>query len=186
MENRVTIRPVGRGVSRINLTSSHLRRALEAIEEATAGMSSEQLLRHPDGKWCTSEILEHLARAFSGTTKGIARCLAASRPSATVPTVKQRVTIAVVVGLGRLPSGRQAPERTRPKGIPAADAMHAVRQNLIAMDEALAQCEQRFGQRTAVLNHPILGPLTVAQWRKFHWVHTQHHMKQIAQLCGRG
>lgn len=168
------------------VTSSYLRRALDAIEEATAELSSEQLLRHPDGKWCTSEILEHLARAFSGTTKGLERCLEAGRPFASTPTLRQRVTIAIVVGMGHLPSGRQAPDRTRPKGIPPAESMRDVRQNLIAMDEALARCEQRFGGRIAILDHPILGPLTVPQWRKFHWVHTRHHMKQIAQLCGRG
>jgi hypothetical protein len=28
----------------------------------------------------------------------------------------------------------------------------------------------------------VLGPLTIPQWRRFHLVHTQHHMKQVARL----
>jgi hypothetical protein len=33
-----------------------------------------------------------------------------------------------------------------------------------------------------VLDHLILGPLTAAQWRKFHWIHGRHHVKQILRL----
>jgi hypothetical protein len=32
------------------------------------------------------------------------------------------------------------------------------------------------------LDHPILGPLTGGQWRKFHLVHGLHHVKQIRRL----
>jgi hypothetical protein len=32
-----------------------------------------------------------------------------------------------------------------------------------------------------MLDHPILGALTVDQWLKFHVVHTEHHAKQISQ-----
>lgn len=144
-------------------------------------MTSDQLLRHPEGKWSASEILEHLARAFANTTKGLRRCLDAGRSSASVPTLKHRIAATMVVRLGYLPTGGRAPERTRPKGIPPAEAMQSVRENLIMMDEVLARCAQQFGRHGAILDHPILGPLTLAQWQKFHWVHTRHHMKQIAK-----
>jgi hypothetical protein len=32
------------------------------------------------------------------------------------------------------------------------------------------------------LDHPILGPFSIAQWRKFHLVHGLHHVKQIQRL----
>lgn len=142
-------------------------------------MTGSQFLRHPEGKWSASEILEHLARAFGGTTKGLRRCLDAGGSSAGSPTLKNRVAATMVVGLGYFPTGRLAPERTRPKGIPPEEAMQSIRENLTAMDEALAECEERFGRHDAILDHPVLGPLTVAQWRKFHWMHTRHHMKQV-------
>ena len=40
---------------------------------------------------------------------------------------------------------------------------------IAAMDKLIAQCEERYGSRTKVLDHPVLGPLTASQWRKFHW-----------------
>jgi hypothetical protein len=30
-----------------------------------------------------------------------------------------------------------------------------------------------------LLDHVILGPLTVKQWKKFHLAHGLHHLKQI-------
>jgi hypothetical protein len=53
---------------------------------------------------------------------------------------------------------------------------------IAAMDEIIAQCEARFGKRTLLLDHPVLGPLTARQWRKFHWIHGRHHLKQIKEL----
>ncbi|MGZ7099671.1 MAG: DUF1569 domain-containing protein [Candidatus Angelobacter sp.] len=32
------------------------------------------------------------------------------------------------------------------------------------------------------MDHPVLGPLTAAEWRKFHLVHGLHHVKQIRSL----
>jgi hypothetical protein len=31
-----------------------------ALESATEGMSGEQMRWHPPGKWCATEVLEHL------------------------------------------------------------------------------------------------------------------------------
>jgi len=53
---------------------------------------------------------------------------------------------------------------------------------MVAMDAIIAQCEARFGGRVHVLDHPILGPLSAAQWRKLHVVHGQHHLKQLVRL----
>jgi hypothetical protein len=50
---------------------------------------------------------------------------------------------------------------------------------IVAMDKAIADCEARYGSRVRVLDHPVLGPLTARQWRKFHLVHGRHHVKQI-------
>jgi hypothetical protein len=52
------------------------------------------------------------------------------------------------------------------------------------MDELIAKWEARHGKQTRLLDHPVLGPLTARQWRKFHWVHGRHHVKQILRLRG--
>jgi hypothetical protein len=160
----------------------YLQRAQQAIEIAIGGMTTDQLLRHPEGKWCAAEILEHLARAFGTTVTHLQKCLDAGRPAASSPTLKQWLASTIVVDLGYFPTGREAPDFTRPKGLPPDEVLRRVREDLRAMDAVIAECERRFGTRCKLANHPILGPLSVAQWRKFHWVHTRHHMKQIFKI----
>ncbi len=55
-------------------------------------------------------------------------------------------------------------------------------QKIAAMDAIIAQCEARFGRRVPLLDHPILGPLNAAQWRKLHVVHGRHHLREILRL----
>jgi len=161
---------------------SYLQRLHAAITSATAGMTAEQLRRHPEGKWCAGEILEHLYYTYTGTIKGMQLCLEAGKPQARTLTLKERLQVFWVIEAGLFPEGRTAPERTRPRGLSAEEVSQQIGPTIVAMDEVIAQCEARFGKRTLVRDHPILGPLTCRQWRKFHWVHGQHHMKQIARL----
>jgi hypothetical protein len=59
------------------------------------------------------------------------------------------------------------------------EALDLIRNNLAEMDRLHAECLARFGHRGYLANHPVLGPLTITQWPKFHWVHTRHHMKHV-------
>jgi hypothetical protein len=161
---------------------AYLERLRAAITSAILGMTAEDLVRHPDGKWSTAEVLEHLYLTYTGTVKGFERCLQAGKPLARTPIVKDRMRVFVVTGLGHLPEGRKAPERTQPRGMAADEVTREIGPSISAMDELIAQCEARFGKRTRVLDHPVLGPLTARQWRKFHWVHGCHHLKQIQKL----
>lgn len=161
---------------------AYLQRLQEAIASATRGMSAEDLRRHPEGKWSALEVLEHLYLTYTGTTKAFERCLQAGKPLARRPLLKDRLRTFVVTGLGHLSEGRKAPERTQPRGMTADEVTREIGPRISAMDEVIAQCESRFGKRTRMLDHPILGPLTAGQWRKFHWVHGQHHLKQIRKL----
>lgn len=68
------------------------------------------------------------------------------------------------------------------KGLSGEAALDAIRRNLTAMDRVMADCEARFGPRSRIANRPILGALSVRQWRRFHFVHVRHHMKQIARV----
>ena len=165
---------------------TYLKRLRDAITSATAGMNAEDLTRHPEGKWSTAQVLEHLYLSYSGTVKGFTRCLEAGTPLARAPLLKDRMRAFVVTGLGHLPAGRQAPERTRPRGMAVGEITHGIAPQILAMDEVIARCEARFGKRTRVLDHPVLGPLTPRQWRKFHWIHGRHHLKQIKKLRGQG
>jgi hypothetical protein len=165
---------------------SYLQQLQLAIAAATRDITGEELARHPggnaDGKWCVAEVLEHLYLTYTGTIKGCERCLQAGKPLAGPITLKQRARITLVVKLSYLPNGRKAPERTTPKGMSPEKVVAEIGAAIVTMGELLAQCEARYGARTRVLDHPILGPLTARQWRKFHWVHGRHHVKQILNL----
>lgn len=161
---------------------SYLLQLQESISIATRGMTAEQLTWHPEGKWSASEVLEHLLLTYSGTVRGFKRCLQADKPIATLPSWKHRFRTLVLLKLQYFPTGRQAPAPTRPKGAAAEVVLPGIQENIIAMDEAIRVCEQRFGNRVKLVDHPILGPLTADEWRKFHWLHARHHVRQIERL----
>ena len=161
---------------------SRLEELKQAVESAVEGLSNDQLSWHPADKWCAAEVLEHLYLTYTGTIKGFAKVLEAGKPLVTRASMKQRMRTLVVVGFQHMPEGRQAPANTRPKGLPGAKVRSEVGAKIVEMDAIIAQCEARFGRGRRVLDHPILGPLTASQWRKFHFVHGQHHVKQLVRL----
>jgi hypothetical protein len=161
---------------------SHLHRLREAIESATRSMTIEDLKRHPEGKWSTAEILEHLFLTYTATVKGFERCLAAGKPLARVPGLKERLVASIALEAGYLGRKRQAPNNTCPRGMAAQKVVTEIGPTILAMDQIITECEARHGGRVRLIDHPMLGPLTGKQWRKFHWVHGQHHVKQILRL----
>jgi hypothetical protein len=160
----------------------YIERLQAAIASSIRGISQQELLCKPEGKWCIAEVLEHLYLTYTGTIKGCQRCLGDGKPLATPQSLKQRLNAFVVITYGYLPTGIKANERIQPKGMPAEQVVQTIIQQITKMDESIAQCESRFGAKAKLMNHPVLGGLTGKQWRKFHWVHGWHHVKQIQNL----
>lgn len=160
----------------------HLATLQRAIASAIEGLSAEQLGWHPPQKWCAAEILEHLYLTYTGTTKGFGRVLAAGKPLGGRPTWRNRAQKLVVLGFGYLPSGRKAPAHAQPRGLPALQVASEIASKIVEMDDAIGRCQEQFGSRAKILDHPFLGPFTTSQWRKFHLVHGLHHINQIRAL----
>jgi hypothetical protein len=160
----------------------HLTRLQQEIASVIAGLTREQLSWHPPGKWCAAEVLEHLYLSYTGTVKGFERVAAAGKPLATKSNWKQRGGTLLLVGLGYFPPGRKAPPTATPRGLPTEKVTAEIGPAIARMDEIIQECEEKLGQRTKLLDHPILGPLTASEWRKFHLVHGLHHGKQIRRL----
>jgi len=157
-----------------------LQRALHEIDSATLAISPDDMDWHPaEGKWSVTQILEHLSAAYASTVTALRKVLDAGKPAASRATFLQWLSTRVVGDLGYFPTGRPAPAWTMPKGAPAEQVAKAVRENLVAMDAVLVEAERKFGGRVKVADHPIVGPFTVADWRKFHYRHTHHHVKQV-------
>ena len=162
----------------------HLKNLQEEIAAAVAGLSVEEWERHPPGKWCAGEVLEHLYLTYTGTAKGFSRVIESGKLATTAASWKQRGGKWLVLGFGYLPGGREAPPSTRPKGLAREKVLAEIADRVAEMDKLIGQCEGKFGSAKQLLDHPILGPLTGAQWRKFHLVHGRHHLKQIQALRG--
>jgi hypothetical protein len=165
--------------------NSYLERLRQGLEDATAGASEADLALAPAGKWCAAQIMEHLLLTYKGTNSGLEKCLERGTPLARRATIKDRLAVLLVVGFGHLPEGRAAPERTRPRGFAPEEVRQACDSELKKMVERLDACEVKFGTGTKITDHPFIGPLTPNQWRKFHWVHGRHHMRQIRERMGR-
>lgn len=152
------------------------------LTSATEGMTEEQLVWHAEGKWSAAQILEHLSKTYTGTSKGFAKALAANKSLATRATAWQLFARTTVVGLGYFPRGRKSPEVVVPNSNWTGEhAVKTIREELAKLLEAQEKVEQRFAG-IPVVDHPVMGPLTPEQWAKFHFVHAKHHMKQIAAL----
>jgi Protein of unknown function (DUF1569) len=161
---------------------SRLEKLRNALSVATAGMDRDALTWHPPGKWCAAEILEHLYLTYTGTIKGFERVIVAGKPLATEPSIRNRLGVLVSLGIGFIPEGRTAPKSAEPRGLPHERVRAEIETKIAAMDEIIVKCEGQFGAGIRILDHPILGGLTGAQWRKFHLVHGLHHVKQIRRL----
>ena len=158
---------------------TYLRSARTEIERTVGGCSPEALSRAVEGKWSAAEILEHLTLAFTANRAAMEKALASGQLKARPPALKQQLARMMVVDVGYFPRVR-APGMTVPTGaIPADQSLTAIREALGSLDAVLSRVADRFGEGVRVANHPYFAGLTVRQWRKFHWRHTRHHMRQI-------
>ncbi|MGE0866341.1 MAG: DUF1569 domain-containing protein [Vicinamibacterales bacterium] len=159
--------------------NTHLQSCLAIILDATTGVTAEAAVRRAGDRWSVVEIVEHLQRAYSGTAKGLERCLEKGSPQASAVTLRQSIQIFALLNLGYFPTGRQAPKHIIPTGtIALPEVIEGVKKDLAWLDAAAAKAARAFGG-AKVMDHPILGAFTVDQWLRFHLVHTRHHEKQI-------
>src|ERR1700741_513399 len=121
-------------------TDRRLEQLKENLESAVEGMSGEQWSWHPPGKWCAAEVLEHLYLTYSGTITGFERVMRRGKPLGSRASMAQRALTFVVVRLGHLPAGREAPAIVRPRGLPAEQVRNQIGTKIAAMDVIIAQC----------------------------------------------
>ncbi len=163
----------------MRLVSPELEFVRREAARATGAASADVLSLAPEGKWSPLQVLEHLVLTYTATTKGLLRAMELGRPQRAQRTIGHRLKSVYVLGFGRFPAGMEAPKHTVPRDGLVSEPLRHFNDALVAMDASLTDTERRFGHRTRVLVHPILGPLTAQQWRRFHVVHGRHHFKQI-------
>lgn len=160
-----------------------------AIAYSLRGLDSSQTQLRPRkrrNRWSIQQIVEHLLLTYSSTEETIGARLAKGRPTRTKPGLMQHISQYTVIRLGYFPRGRKAPALVTPPAETATplsgeDLAHRVREQLLRLHELCNDAEKVFGEKRFA-NHHVLGPLSVAQWRRFHLVHGEHHARQILAI----
>jgi DinB superfamily len=152
------------------------------LAEAIRNISPDELGRHREGRWSVAQILDHLNLTYLGTIRNLERSLGAGKTRATPARGRMRFERLLITRLGWFPSGRKAPGYVLPGEAPPGRITSEVIENLARMDAVISECELHFGRRQPIAVHPILGPLSAAGWRAFHYAHGRHHEKQIRRL----
>jgi hypothetical protein len=157
----------------------YLKRAQDEIAAAAGHLTVEQLARSVGGKWSPALILEHLTLTFRLNVSALEKALAAGATKARKPSLYQWLSQVLVLDVGYFPRAN-APEGVVPSGsIPPAEVRAAIAEALVLLDATLDRAAARFGAGTPLLRHAFFAAMTVPQWRKFHWRHARHHMRQV-------
>lgn len=142
-------------------------------------MCDEARRLHAAGKvrgksWSLAQVCEHLALAVEGTSSDPAAGSVDRAWSALSPLtrLKRRVMKHGLLISGRFPEGVPSPEFVLPAASPVGGFEEMVRR-LGAAAERFDAKARRPDARW--VNHPLLGPMTGAQWRRFHTLHARHH-----------
>ncbi|HYK83315.1 MAG TPA: DUF1569 domain-containing protein [Gemmatimonadales bacterium] len=146
-----------------------------------AGRAETDWYRAPPGKWCAAQIVHHLALTLELNARAFeerrARAPMRRRPRA----LREYLGYVLVLRLGWTPLGADAPAAVRPADRPDP---RAVEQQLRAGVAHLRTLERDLLPARAAdlfVRHPVLGDLTLPEWRRFHVWHCAHHTKQIRE-----
>jgi hypothetical protein len=170
-----------------------LNRLRREIEDTTRGLQDKDWERAPEGRWSSAQIMEHLGRSYGSTAKMLESALSAAAadapnaPQLRAATPYERLAKFVVINLRIFPAGHKAPDFVSPQGDTGPVALRRALTDLERMDTAIEEAEQRWGGRDAIALHFALGPMNPSQWRKFHYLHGHHHLRQVRErLAGHG
>lgn len=159
-----------------------------ALAYSLHGLDSAQTQLRPrkrKNRWSIQQIVEHLLLTYVSTEEAIGGRMARGRPTRSKPKLMQRIAQYTVVRLGYFPRGRKAPALVVPPAetepVSGEELAHRVREQLLRLHELCNDAEKVFGEKRCVSHH-VLGPLSVAQWRRFHLVHGEHHARQILAI----
>ena len=144
---------------------------------------SQMQLRTPGrpDSWTIQQICEHLRLTYVKTHEAMGVRIAKGVATKTRVTPTGRAVQALITRLGYFPRKRAAPAIVRPgtlEPLCGEVVFAAMAADLDAMSAAIDEVEQLLG-RGRIANHAVMGPMSMAQWRRFHLVHGRHHMRQI-------
>ena len=167
---------------------SDLHKLERKLLQSLAGLSATQTQATPSARpeaWSIQQIVEHLVLTYKVSSADIEARIAKGHPVKTKSSIQQHVGQFWLIKLGRFPHGFEAPKALAPSGMApvknGGELAERVSGALSRLDAVAGVAEKMFGAKRSV-THLRLGPLSMAQWRRFHLVHGMHHVRQIETI----
>lgn len=153
----------------------------DTLNSLCAQLTADFALHQPaPNSWSIAEIVDHLSISERRASVGIKRTMS-QQPASAELLLQTRQVQAILDNHIAVPTRKaQAPDTVRP-GTPAwPDALQSFltqREQSIALFESAGEA-----LNTHVMPHPLLGPMTLAQWFQFTVGHTRRHCLQIESI----
>jgi hypothetical protein len=117
------------------------------------------------GDWSLGQVCNHLTSGIVLSMDGFPKLAPWVIRKAVGPVVRRRI-----LQSGRMPNGVKIPKEFEPR--PELDAR--------AEAEALRAAIRIFGSHYGSLaEHPLLGRLSHEEWKRFHTIHSAHHLSFV-------
>lgn len=169
----------------MNSTLDQLEHDLSASLSGLNANQTQLRLTDDTTRWSIQQIVQHLLLTYNSTATSLESRLAKGRPTLSRTRPQHRAIQFVVLTLGRMPGGRQAPPEVTPSPettpLSGEQLTQEVVKALLRLDDIFAQAEETFGS-IPCQSHFALGPLSASQWRRFHLTHGRHHIRQILAI----
>jgi hypothetical protein len=151
----------------------------EIVLGPLAGRPDGHWYAAPPGKWCAAQIVEHLALGLAWSAGGFEERRARDPMIRRPRTASQRVAYWLIMELGWIPSGFEAPSGSVPAPRVERKAAEAHFRSGVERHLALTQLLLPARAHDLFIKHPRLGDLTLPEWLQFHVRHARHHARQI-------
>jgi hypothetical protein len=168
-----------------------LERVICQIESEVGGLDAETPQLHPKDLaylWSAQQVIEHLVLGYRVTSVALESRLNKGRLSRhrRKRTKLQWLLQLMILTFGSLPKGLPAPDDATPVpdgfgALTGRQLADLLRKEIGVMDALLDQCRRKFGMERIAVD-PLLGPLRVDQWRRYHVVHGYHHLEQLRSI----
>ena len=165
-----------------------LQRLDGALAASLRGLDSGAAQLTPSGRpqnWCIQQIIEHLLLSYRSTVDILEARIAKGSRTKAAPTPIQRLSQFCLLRLSFFPPGRKAPPLVTPAAsinpLTGDALILSIEECLSDLDSSAARALQLFGTRRCA-SHFVLGPLSAADWCRFHLIHGRHHIRQIQQI----
>ncbi len=174
-------------------SQNDLEQLQQELLAALAGLDARRSQLRPAGqatgdtpRWSIQQIVRHLLLSYEGTITAMEARLTKATPTKAKATIRQRLGQFILLRMQRFPGGRPAPAAVTPNtaetALDGAVLQAEVTTAIAHMAQQIAAAERLFGPDRQAVSHMVLGPMRVAQWRRFHLVHGRHHILQIERI----